>query len=129
MGCNITESVVNQAANEIAELFKAHTRKMRDAWQKTAGNLNVSISCQWKPVEDNNAIGADIGIKFKMSEVNEKTQFVFSDGFGPIFDTWHPPIPKDARSRILWRSFDSLRSDIDRVFGVPDRFQGERGDK
>lgn len=109
MGCNITQNVVDQAANELAELFKRNTRKMREAWEQTAGNLNVSLTCQWKPAEDVNAINADLGIKFKLAEVNHKTTWTFSDGFGPLFD--QRPIPRG--DGILWRSFADLREDLE----------------
>lgn len=115
MGCNITQSVVDQAANELSNLFKENAGQMRKAWERTAGNLNVSLSCIWKPCEDTNAIGADLSIKFKMSEVNDRESFVFSDGFGPLFEDWRPPIPTSERQRIIWRDFRELSQAIDRV--------------
>lgn len=90
MGCTITQSVVDQAAVELAEMFKNRAEKMREAWEKTGGNLTVSMSCVWKPSDDNNAIQADIGIKFKLSEVAEKSTFIFADGYGPLFEGWQP---------------------------------------
>lgn len=91
MGCTITQSVVDQAAVELAEMFKNRAGKMQEAWERTAGNLTVSMSCVWKPSDDNNAIQADIGIKFKLSEVAEKSTFIFADGYGPLFEGWQPP--------------------------------------
>lgn len=124
MGCNITQSVVDQAGDELAALFKKKAKQMRQAWEKTAGNLTVALSCTWKPAEDNNAIAADLGIKFKLAEVNEKDAFVFSDGFGPLFEpAWHRPIPTSFREQVLWRDFRSLAADL--ALTEVDRYDGD----
>lgn len=106
----ITHKVAEKAGEEIKQVFISKARTMADAYERMPGDLAVAISCKWKPTDEQEAIGADIGISFKVDECRQKQTYKFTDGkFGPLFDREN----MTGLKKILFRDFGDLAQEME----------------
>ena len=110
MTAKLTDSIIMEAAEKVRRLIISKSADMCEAFYRVPGNLSVGVSLVWKPSEEPHNINADIGIKFKKSEVADKIAYTFSDGFGPLFDRSRMSGP----ARITWRDFSEIRAALAR---------------
>ena len=75
---SITIEMVEQMAEEMAKIFKQHVPEMTEAFDRLLGDLVVSMSCKWRMTQK--GLVADVGIRFKVDEVNEKTSYLLRNG-------------------------------------------------
>jgi hypothetical protein len=112
----ISAEIVEQAGQDLLELFLSHQRQMNEAYYQIEGNLTVTLKCTWKPAEGS-GIDADLGIAFKLDEVNSKLKRNYSEGLGPLFDA--AELERERRRAILFRDFRPMSALLAERYPMP----------
>jgi len=108
----INEEIIEQAISALGGKLRDNRQLIDEAFMKIEGDLTVSLPVKFKPSARGDAVDAEIGIKFKIDEINEKDKYTFAAGKpgqknsksdGEIFDA--AARERERRREILFRDF------------------------
>jgi hypothetical protein len=119
---SINNAIIEQVIERVSGKLRQNRRAMDEAYTKCEGDLPVSLPVKFKPSNRSGAIDVEVGIKFKLDEVNEKDKYTLFDG--PAYHEqkeleFAPPEGMEDYYEILFRDFrtfaKTLRTTYDQV--------------
>jgi hypothetical protein len=77
---SINKAIIEQVIERVSGKLRQNQSIIDEAYTKIDGDLSVSMPIKFKPSSRSGAIDVEVGIKFKLDEVNEKDKYTLFDG-------------------------------------------------